>query len=160
MRDCHVKYRVDPDISIELGYVGVARHLDRQQMECFMTMLLRLCRQLSGVRLVPSRLRLVHRSDNERSEFAAYFGGNVDFSAGVDELTFAQKTRDMVVVSADRRPLLYGQREYADQLSSHSADARRSMRVISSVCGLTRKLLSPRESHSPQGAHTVGVYMR
>jgi Arabinose-binding domain of AraC transcription regulator, N-term len=97
-----LKYRVDPDISIELGYVGVARHLDRQQMECFMTMLLRLCRQLSGVRLVPSRLRLVHRSDNERSEFAAYFGGNVDFSAGVDELTFPQKTRDMVVVSADR----------------------------------------------------------
>jgi AraC-like DNA-binding protein len=97
-----LKYRVGPDISIELGYVGVARHLDRQQIECFMTVLLRLCRQLSGIRLVPNRLRLVHRSDNERSEFAAYFGGNVEFSAGVDELTFAQKTRDLVVVSADR----------------------------------------------------------
>jgi AraC-like DNA-binding protein len=97
-----LKCRVGPDISIELGYVGVARHLDRQQMECFMTMLLRFFRQLSGVRLMPSRLRLVHRSDNEHSEFAAYFGGNVDFSAGVDELTFARKTWDMVVVSADR----------------------------------------------------------
>jgi AraC-like DNA-binding protein len=97
-----LKYRLGPDISIELSYVGVARQSDRQQIECFVTLLLRLCRQLSGVRLVPSRLRLVHRSDNERSEFAAYFGGNVDFSAGVDELTFAQKTRDMVVVSADR----------------------------------------------------------
>jgi AraC-like DNA-binding protein len=97
-----LKYRVGADISIELGYVGVARHLDRQQIECFMTVLLRMCRQLSGVRLLPSRLGLVHRSDNERPEFAAYFGGNVEFSAGADELTFAQNTRDLVVVSADR----------------------------------------------------------
>jgi AraC-like DNA-binding protein len=97
-----LKYRVGPDIRVELSYVGVARHLDRQQIECFMTVLLRLCRQLTGLRLVPNRLRLVHRRDGERSEFAAYFGGNVDFSASVDELTFARKTKDMVVVSADR----------------------------------------------------------
>jgi AraC-like DNA-binding protein len=97
-----LKYRVGPDISIELGYVGVARHLDRQQIECFMTVLLRLCRQLTGVRVMPSRLRLVHRRNSERAEFAAYFGGNVEFSASIDELTFTQKTRDLGVVSADR----------------------------------------------------------
>jgi AraC-like DNA-binding protein len=97
-----LKYRVGPDIRIELGYVGVARHLDRQQIECFMTVLLRLCRQLTGLRLVPNRLRLVHRRNSDRSEFSAYFGGNVDFSASVDELTFARRTKDMVVVRADR----------------------------------------------------------
>jgi len=97
-----LKYRAGPDISIELGYVGVARHLDRQQIECFITVLLRVCRQLTGLRLVPNRLRLVHRRNSERSEFDAYFGGNVEFSASVDELSFARKTKDLVVVSADR----------------------------------------------------------
>jgi AraC-like DNA-binding protein len=97
-----LRYRVGADISMELGYVGVARHSDRQQIECFMTVLLRLCRQLTGVRLTPSRLRLVHSSNGEHSDFVAYFGDNVHFSAGVDELTFARETRDLAVVSADR----------------------------------------------------------
>jgi AraC-like DNA-binding protein len=97
-----MRYRVGADVSIELGYVGVARHSDRQQIECFVTMLLRLCRQLTGARLTPRRLRLVHGSNGERAEFAAYFGDNVQFSAGVDELTFTRETRDMAVISADR----------------------------------------------------------
>ncbi len=96
-----LKYRVGAEISVELGYIGVARHSDRQQIECFMTLLLRLCRQLTSLRLVPSGLRLVHPPNSESCEFAAYFGGSVAFSAGVDELTFARKAKDMVVVSAD-----------------------------------------------------------
>jgi len=97
-----LRYRVGADISMELRYVGVARQSDRQQIECFMTVLLRVCRQLTGARVIPRRLRLAHGSNEERAEFAAYFGDNVHFSAGVDELSFARETRDMAVVSADR----------------------------------------------------------
>ena len=97
-----LEYHLGPEVRVEVGYVGVARHSDRQQIECFVTVLLRLCRQLTGLHLVPSRLRLVHPRNSGGSEFAAYFGGKVDFAASVDELTFARKTRDMVVVSADR----------------------------------------------------------
>jgi AraC-like DNA-binding protein len=97
-----LKYHSGPDISVAIGYVGVARHLDRQQIESFMTVVLRTCRQLTGRHLVPKRLRLVHRGNSERSEFAAYFGSKVDYSASVDELTFARDTKDMAIVSADR----------------------------------------------------------
>ena len=97
-----LRYRVGTDVSIELRYVGVGRHSDRQQIECFVTMLLRLCRQLTGARLTPSGLRLVHGSNGEHAEFSAYFGGNVQFSAAMDELAFARETRDMTVISADR----------------------------------------------------------
>jgi AraC-like DNA-binding protein len=97
-----LKYHSGSEISMEFGYVGVARHLDRQQIECFMTVLLRVCRQLTGRHVVPKRLRLVHRRNNVRAEFAAYFGSAVDFSASVDALTFARQAKDMAVVSADR----------------------------------------------------------
>ena len=96
-----LEYHARPDIRVELGYVGVARHLDRQQMECCMTVLLRVCRQLTGRRLIPTRVRLLHPGNSRCGEFSAYFGGHVDFSAGIDELTFPGQTREMAVVSAD-----------------------------------------------------------
>jgi AraC-like DNA-binding protein len=56
---------------------------------------------LTGVRLVPSRLRLAHRGCEELSELIRYFGRSIDSAAGADELTFVTKTKDLAVVSAD-----------------------------------------------------------
>jgi len=87
---------------IAFDYVGIARHSDRHQIEFFMTVLIRLCRQLTGLRLVPSRARLVHRRSNQGgSEFAAYFGGHITFGARADELTFVGSIKDITVTSAD-----------------------------------------------------------
>ncbi len=96
-----LQYRAAADIKIEFGYVGVARHLDRHQIEFSMTLLMRLCRKLVGRRLVPSRLRFTHHRGDEGSEVAAFFGAKCDFAAGVDELTLTRETKDMVVVSSD-----------------------------------------------------------
>jgi AraC-like DNA-binding protein len=96
-----LKYRAGPDITIEFRSVGVARHLDRHQIEFVMTVLIRICRKLTRVRLVPSRLRLAHRHCEECSELITYFGKSIDSAGAVDELTFVAKTKDMVVVSAD-----------------------------------------------------------
>ncbi len=80
----------EEDIRIAFDYVGIARHSDRHQIEFFMTVLIRLCRHLMGLRLVPSRARLTHRRSNQGgSELAAYFGGHITFGARADELTFA-----------------------------------------------------------------------
>ena len=49
----------EDDIRIVFDYVGIARHSDRHQIEFFMTVLIRLCRRLTGVRLVPSRARRI-----------------------------------------------------------------------------------------------------
>jgi AraC-like DNA-binding protein len=152
-----LKYRVGADIRIELGYVGVDRHFDRQQIECFMTVLLRLCRQLTGLRMVPNRLRLVHRCNSGRSEFAAYFGGNVDFSASVDELTFARRTKDMVVVSADRylNRLLVASCEEA---LSRRPTSRGSFR--STVENAIVPLLPHGEARAPEIAKRLGLSQR
>ena len=96
-----LKYSDGKDVAIAVHYVGVSRHKDRHQIECFMTILIRLCRQLTGHRVLPSRVRLTHQRNNDSSEFVEFFGGNVDFGDLVDEIAFAPAIRQMPVVSAD-----------------------------------------------------------
>jgi AraC-like DNA-binding protein len=97
-----LKYTSGRCIDVSFHYIGVSRHLDRHQMEFFMTLLVRLCRQLTGTRLVPAYVRLAHRRDDRYTEFIKYFGGNVEFGAPIDEVSFAPTIKDMPVVSADR----------------------------------------------------------
>jgi AraC-like DNA-binding protein len=90
------------DIRVAFDYVGIARHSDRHQIEFFMTVLVRLCRHLTGLRLVPSRVRLTHRRTNQGgSELAAYFGGHITFGARADELTLGGSVKDITITSAD-----------------------------------------------------------
>ncbi len=97
-----LKYFEKDDVRITFDYVGIARHSDRHQIEFFMTALVRLCRQLTGLRLVPSRTRLTHRRSNQGgSELAAYLGGDIIFGARADEMIFIGSTKDIPVASAD-----------------------------------------------------------
>jgi AraC-like DNA-binding protein len=97
-----IQYLQGADVRMRVEYVGVARHTDRQQIEFLMTVLIRVCRQLTGRRLKPSRVRIMHRRSNrDRCKFAAYFGANITFGARTDELIFANDIKDMTVSSAD-----------------------------------------------------------
>jgi AraC-like DNA-binding protein len=97
-----VKCLEQEDVRLAYEYVGIARHSDRHQIEFFMTVLIRLSRQLTGLRLVPSRARLTHRRSNRGgSELAEYFGGHITFGARADELTFVGSIKDIAITSAD-----------------------------------------------------------
>jgi AraC-like DNA-binding protein len=89
------------DVRIVLDYVGVSRHLDRHQIEFWITALVRLCRQLTGLRLVPTHVRFTHLREHRSPEFAEFFGDEVEFGAPIDEVVFAKKTRSLPVISAD-----------------------------------------------------------
>jgi AraC-like DNA-binding protein len=90
------------DIRMVFNYVGVARHLDRHQIEFLMTALVRLCRQLTNVQLTPSRVRFTHRRPYKGgSEQAAYFGVDFGFGAKADELGFSERAKGTRVISAD-----------------------------------------------------------
>jgi AraC-like DNA-binding protein len=96
-----VKFIDGTDICLTFSYVGVSRHLDRHQIEFWMTALVRMCRQLTGFRLSPTRVRLTHHRDRTCSEFVEFFGTDVEFSAAVDTVEFAATIKHMPVVSAD-----------------------------------------------------------
>jgi AraC-like DNA-binding protein len=98
MLKCHMAR----ETRLVFEYVGVARHSDRHQIEFAMGILVRVCRQLAGVRLTPSRVRIKHRQSNQGgSALAACFGRNISFGARVDELTFAEKIKNTAIRSAD-----------------------------------------------------------
>jgi AraC-like DNA-binding protein len=71
------------------------------QIEFLVTALVCLCRQLTGLRLVPTRVRLTHRRESDCAELAAFFGIDVEFGAAVDEVAFATTIKHIPVVSAD-----------------------------------------------------------
>jgi AraC-like DNA-binding protein len=95
------KYLDDDDAAIVYKYVGVARHSDRHQIEAWVTIMVRICRQLAGQHVVPTRVTLAHHRHEGCSEINAYLGTAVTFGSDVDELVFSRSVRDMSVVSAD-----------------------------------------------------------
>jgi AraC-like DNA-binding protein len=96
-----LKYIDGKYCGIAYRYVGVSRHSDCHQIECFATVAVRLCRQLTGVRIVPTKVKLAHRRDGRCSEMTEFFGGEIEFGAAVDEVLFAPSIRDRPIVSAD-----------------------------------------------------------
>ncbi len=89
------------NISVSFHYIGVSRHLDRHQIEFFIVFLVRLCRQLTGIRLVPARVRLSHHRGGQYRELTKFFGGNVEFGAAVDDVSFAPVIKETPVISSD-----------------------------------------------------------
>jgi AraC-like DNA-binding protein len=88
------------NIGLSFDYVGVSRHPDRHQLEFWITVLVRACRQLTGLRVVPERVRLVHHR-TAGTEMAEIFGDNIEFGASADDVVFPVTIRNSRVVSAD-----------------------------------------------------------
>jgi len=96
------KYIEGKDIRIVFSYVGFPRHSDRHQIECLLTVVIRMCREMTGRPVAPSRVSLVHRRRaGNFSELAAFFGCDVEFGAIVDELVFPPSIANIPIVSAD-----------------------------------------------------------
>ena len=117
-----VKYSEGTEIRIVFDYVGVARHLDRHQMEFFMVMAVRLCRELTGLQIAASRVALSHRRNVDCAELASYFGCAIGSGATMDEIAFPAASAALPLASAD---------PYLNQLlvaNCEEALARRSVR--------------------------------
>jgi AraC-like DNA-binding protein len=95
-----LKYFDGGDIGIAFDYVGVSRHLDRQQIVFFVTMLLRVCRQLTGQRLSPARVRFAHRGAMS-PELLEFFNTDIKFDADVDDIALMTGAEQLPIVTAD-----------------------------------------------------------
>ena len=61
-----LKFRARRETTIALDYVGVERRSDRHHIEFWLVSLVRLCRQLTNRRLIPSRVRVAHHRARRR----------------------------------------------------------------------------------------------
>ena len=97
-----LKYLEGKDIAIVFDYVGVARHSDRHQIEGWTTALVRACRQLTNRRVLPTRVKFIHRRSEDCSELTRLLGRRAVFGADADEVAFSATVKDLPVVGADR----------------------------------------------------------
>jgi AraC-like DNA-binding protein len=96
-----VHYAENDIVTLRMHYVGVSRHLDRHQMEFLAVILVRLCRQLSGIRLTPTRVGFAHRRGSVPPPFVEFLGSDVEFGAASDQIVFPGSVRKVPVTGAD-----------------------------------------------------------
>ncbi len=96
-------YRAALEPSLRLSYFGIPRHADRHQMEFCIVALVCMCRQLTGRRLVPKHVSLVHVRSGDTSAFTRYLGTTIDFGSKVDEIVFPAGSAELALVNADPR---------------------------------------------------------
>ena len=143
-------------VGISFHCVGIGRHLDTHQIECSMTALVRICRQLTGLRLLPDRVRLMHHRTRNK-EFAKFFGNDIEFGATADDITFSNNIRQSPVVSADPylNELLIS---YCEEAISYRPKTRASFR--SRVENVIATLLPHGKAHASEIARELGVSQR
>ena len=122
-----LQIRAEKHVTIRFNYVGVERHSDRQQIEFWLTAIVRICRELTGRRLIPTQVRILHRQKSERRQVEAFFGCAVQFGADADEIILPDGVCQLSISSADRylNELLI---EYAEEALSHRKGSRSSLR--------------------------------
>jgi AraC-like DNA-binding protein len=104
-------------LGINFQYFGVSRVSDFHQIEFFATVLLRLCRELSGRRILPIAVQFTHRKSAVPSEIKTFFGCGLEFSAREDRVVFASPVKRVTTVNAD--PYLNSlMRQYCEEVLS------------------------------------------
>jgi len=152
-----VSYRAEMQISMRFSYVGVARYPDRHQIEFFMTVLIRTCRQLTGQELRPRRVTLTHLRTDEFKEIEEYFGCSVLFGDLVDEIAFSGLAARAQLSSADPylNALLL---KYCDEARAARATKPSALRL--SAENAIAPLLPHRKVTAPDAARSLGMSQR
>jgi AraC-like DNA-binding protein len=151
-----LEYRTSKDVIIRFEYIDVARHQDRHQIEFFMVSLVRLVRHLSGHNLLPNRVNLTHHRDYFYSTFKTFFGQEVAFSGGMDEIAFPSTVQFMPLATADSflQELLIAQCELT------RVNRLRPAALRASVENKISSLLPHGKAQAPEIARTLGMSQR
>jgi AraC-like DNA-binding protein len=94
-------YREGNRLIINLSYSGVPRHSDTHQIEFCMFAAIRICRLLTGQKLVPQYFSIAHYRSGNTPEMSRFVGTKVEFGAGADEFALNIEARELPVVHAD-----------------------------------------------------------
>jgi AraC-like DNA-binding protein len=143
--------------AITLDYIGVERRSDRHHIEFWLVSLVRLCRQLTNRRLIPSRIRVVHHRKKMPAEIRSLLGCEIEFGSAVDEVVFPAAVTKMAVGSADPHlnELLT---KYCEEALAHRAPARGTLRA--SVENAMAPLLPHGQANAVEIARRIGMSHR
>jgi AraC-like DNA-binding protein len=153
----HLHFRQDDRAAvIALDYVNLDRHSDCHQIEFWLVTVMRICRQITETRLAPRHLRFRHNRGATPAEFRTFFGAEVEFGAGADEVVFPVPVASLPVVKRDNylNNLL---RRYADEALARQPQHGR---VRSAVEDTLPQLLPHGNPHVSEVARQLGMSTR
>jgi AraC-like DNA-binding protein len=93
--------RRDTSLHVSFKYSGLARYTDRQQIEFWVTALVRIVRHLTDRKINPLHVRLVHHKHDATGEFRNFLGARIEGDCPVDRVDFAASAWHLPVVNAD-----------------------------------------------------------
>jgi AraC-like DNA-binding protein len=94
-------YQEGNRLVLSLTYSGVPRHSDRHQIEFCMFAVLRICRELTGLNLVPRQFSISHYRSEGISDMTRFVGTKVEFGAGTDEFALNADARELPLTHSD-----------------------------------------------------------
>lgn len=152
-----LKLRSAGEAAIGFDYVGVERQPDCHHIEFWLVTVVRLCRQLTNRRLVPSRVRVVHHRGRMPAELRSFLGCEIEYSSAVDEIVFPAAIRRMPIVSADLHlnALLI---KYCEEALARRGPGRATLR--SSVENAMAPLLPHGKATAVEVARRIGMSHR
>jgi AraC-like DNA-binding protein len=143
-------------IGLIFEYVGVSRHLDRHQIEFFITALLRGCRQLTNRQLTADKVSFVHLR-TEASEMRSFYRCELEFGADADKMEFLPSIRHIPIVSAD--PYLNNILiKYCEEALAHRVPNRSSLEA--SACNAIAVLLPHGKAQMGEVARKLAMSQR
>jgi AraC-like DNA-binding protein len=150
-------FSLDRTATIALDYVNVDRRSDRHQVEFWLVTLMRICRQVTEMRLAPRHLRIKHAPTGSSQDLEAFFGHEVEFDANVDAIVFPAPFASLPIVRRDvyLNRLL---RRYAEEALARGSRGRTSFRAA--VEGAVAQLLPHGRAQLANVARQLGVSSR
>jgi AraC-like DNA-binding protein len=98
-----VRFKVSAgkSVRIRLQYTGIARYTDVHQISAFISLLIKINRQLTGRELTPTHVRIMHKIPGDKSRLERYLDATIEDGADVDEVEFPGASWDLPLISAD-----------------------------------------------------------
>src|SRR5262245_32183405 len=93
--------RHDKSLNVSFKYDNLARYTDRQQIEFWMTALVRIIRHLTNREIRPLRVRLIHHKKDANGELGNFFGTRIEGDSRIDRVDFAGSSWGLPVLNAD-----------------------------------------------------------
>ena len=147
-----------PDgVALEFNFVGLSRHLLRQQSEYALAMAIKAIRLASGREVRPARVRIAHVRSIGLRDFIRFFGCPIEFNAPRDQLAFSNEALALPLVTADPQ-LLLTLRPICEAAASAPAKTRASLRA--SVESEVQRLLPQGQAHIETIAKALGLSAR
>jgi AraC-like DNA-binding protein len=148
---------VQNGVVIEVNFVGISRHLFRQNAEFVLAASLKGMRENVGRNVRPVRVTFAHARNSNLEEFERFFGCPVEYGSASDQWSFSNATLAVPLITGDPY-LLETLQPFCDEAARERNTAVGTLR--SSVENQAQKLLPHGKANRQAVARALGISER